>query len=1033
MNIEKEVHDTIDHDKWSRQIRTYGIEITKILSNLKILLIGLRGYGVEIAKNIILSNPKQVSIFDEEICQINDLGCNYFLTEENVLKKERRDKSCLKKLSELNPTTNVIIENDYLSKIKEFDIVIITEIMKSDIINKINKECHENNKGFIYTLSLGLIGFTFSDLGKKHIILDKTGREKGKFYITNITKEKKAKMKIDFTQTQQRLNENGYLIFRQVEGMTEINSTKPRYYEVNQENEEEFFIGDTSNYNEYIGGGIVEEYIHPIEMNYKTFEETLMNPPDNMMKFDYSKNKIGRKQLLHSVFINLQRFYDKKGGLPKLNNEEESEELFNQIFEFNRTVKDNDFFKDLPELNEQNKNFIKDAIKFSKAQHPSFCSFLGGFVAQEAIKFTGLYNPLNQWFWIDIYDETIIKLSNSGIGINRTILNSRYDDLISIYGQEFVDKLHNCNMFLIGAGAVGCEYLKILSLMGVATKNNSKVVVTDNDCIEISNLNRQFLFRNSHVGKSKSLVACEQVKKINPEFNCECLQIEVREETEDIFNEDFYKKQEFVLIAVDNIKARNYINNQCTLHQIKLIECGTLGENASSQLIIPFVSEEYKGTENNGNRFGMCTIRNLPSLIEHCIEWSQNKFYEYFGKNINCFKDFIKDPQEFFKSNEGKNDFYEKLLYLKEYLDIYKSKSYDKCLIFGKKLFYLNYQKNIEDILTINPPDKLCKDGSKFWKGSNRVPHIIEYNSDYEPSFYFVEYFSYLLADCLGIPINRDIDYKKIYLNLKKISKCDEIFKDINNNDNLDQIKKIEKLKLKLLHIYSKVEKENFIQEEFNNIHEQIFEKDHDENHQVDFLYISSNLRASNFNIDLCSRDKVKFISGKIVPSIPTTTSSIVGFISSQIYTLLQTTEIDYLRQINIDLSTPFFLIHKPKKPYQQKDRVDPKTKILTKAIPPNFTCWDYIEIKGNKTTNEVIDYLNEKYKVDIDGLYTLNSQSIIQDESYYDMLFQDAYYTALGKKTNEKTRKNICFRVTADIINSDDHAIMPKIKYLIN
>jgi molybdopterin/thiamine biosynthesis adenylyltransferase len=55
-------NDTIDHDKWSRQIRTYGIEITTILSKLKILIIGLRGYGVEIAKNNYFIKSKS-SIF----------------------------------------------------------------------------------------------------------------------------------------------------------------------------------------------------------------------------------------------------------------------------------------------------------------------------------------------------------------------------------------------------------------------------------------------------------------------------------------------------------------------------------------------------------------------------------------------------------------------------------------------------------------------------------------------------------------------------------------------------------------------------------------------------------------------------------------------------------------------------------------------------------------------------------------------------------------------------------------------------------
>ena len=1020
--INLENNDTIDHDKWSRQIRTYGIEITKILSQLKILLVGLRGYGIEIAKNIVLSNPNQISIFDDEICKINDLGSNYFLTEENVLNKDRRDQACLKKLSELNPTTKVVIENDYMNKIKEFDCVIITKFIKSDIIKEINNVCHENNKGFIYSASLGLTGFVFSDFGKKHTILDKTGKEKGKFYISNITNEKNGKMKIDFKNTDKRLEEKGYLIFKQVEGMNEINSQTPRYYELNNENDEEFFIGDTSNYGQYTGGGVVEEFFYPIEMSYKTLEDNLYNPNYNMMKFDYSPNKKGRIQLLHILMLSIQNYYDENDRLPELNNEEESEIIFNSVLDFSKKL-NNDFFKDLPSI-EENKIIIKNLIKFSRAQHPSLCSFLGGFVAQEAIKYTGLYSPLNQWFWIDIYDETIINLPDT----NRTLLNSRYDDLIAIYGQNFVEKLHNCNMFLIGAGAVGCEYLKILALMGVATNKNCKVVVTDNDCIENSNLNRQFLFKKEHVGKSKSLIACEQVQKINPEFNCENLQIEVREENEDYFNENFYKNQDFVLIAVDNVKARNYISNQCTLHRIKLIECGTLGENASSQLIIPFVSEEYKGKERNNTRIGMCTIRNLPSLIEHCIEWSMDKFAEYFEKYIKFFKNFLENPDEFFNNNNG-TDAYERLLFIEEYLKIYKEKGFDKCLILGKKLFYLNYNKIIGDILSLNPPDKLCKDGSKFWKGSNRLPHIIEYNSEDDFHYYYIEYFAYLLADSLNIPINKDIKYKKEFINLIKISLNEEIYSNDKNNIPFEEkTKLLENKKSSILQMYQN----KLDEEEIKKIHEQIFEKDHDENHQVDFLYISSNLRAANFNIDLCSRDKVKFISGKIVPSIPTTTSSIVGFISTQIYSLLQTTNINNLRQINIDLSTPFFLIYKPKKVYKNKDQVNSTTKLLTKAIPPDFTCWDYLEIQGNKTTNEVIDYINNEYQVEITGIYTLNSISIIKDDISYDLQFEDAYYDAIGKDKN-KIKNNIYFKVLADVINCDDHVIMPKFKYIVN
>jgi len=222
---------------------------------------------------------------------------------------------------------------------------------------------------------------------------------------------------------------------------------------------------------------------------------------------------------------------------------------------------------------------------------------------------------------------------------------------------------------------------------------------------------------------------------------------------------------------------------------------------------------------------------------------------------------------------------------------------------------------------------------------------------------------------------------------------------------------KIEKLKSELLQQNSGISIEKV-----DKIHEQLFENDHDENRQVDFLYISSNLRAYNFNIEFCTRDKAKFISGNIVPSIPTTTSSIVGFISNQIYILLQTNDINYLMQINIDLSTPFFLIYRPKKPYKNKDSISPETKILTKVIPPNFTCWDYIEVEGNKTIEELLDFINEKYKIEINGLYSLNNINLIKDESNLGKDFLENYFDSIGitKKGGDDnfSKRNIYFKI---------------------
>lgn len=53
----------------------------------------------------------------------------------------------------------------------------------------------------------------------------------------------------------------------------------------------------------------------------------------------------------------------------------------------------------------------------------------------------------------------------------------------------------------MGAGALGCEFLKNFAMMGIACGDAGLVTVTDDDVIEKSNLSRQFLFRNWHIGK----------------------------------------------------------------------------------------------------------------------------------------------------------------------------------------------------------------------------------------------------------------------------------------------------------------------------------------------------------------------------------------------------------------------------------------------------------------------------------------------------------------------------------------------------
>lgn len=97
-------------------------------------------------------------------------------------------------------------------------------------------------------------------------------------------------------------------------------------------------------------------------------------------------------------------------------------------------------------------------------------------------------------------------------------LGSRYDAQIAVFGRTLQKKLQDAQTFVVGAGALGCEFLKNLALMGVSTSDNGCLTVTDDDTIEKSNLSRQFLFRDWNIGQAKSAVAAAAAKAINPEL-----------------------------------------------------------------------------------------------------------------------------------------------------------------------------------------------------------------------------------------------------------------------------------------------------------------------------------------------------------------------------------------------------------------------------------------------------------------------------------------------------------------------------------
>ncbi|XP_015516725.1 SUMO-activating enzyme subunit 2 [Neodiprion lecontei] len=180
-------------------------------------------------------------------------------------------------------------------------------------------------------------------------------------------------------------------------------------------------------------------------------------------------------------------------------------------------------------------------------------------------------------------------------------------------------------VLVVGAGGIGCEVLKNLVMTGF-----TDIEIIDLDTIDVSNLNRQFLFHKQHVGKSKAAVARETALKFNPDVKITHYHDSI---TTSDYGVSFFKKFNLVMNALDNRAARNHVNRMCLASDIPLIESGTAGYEGQVELIKKGLSQCYECTTKAPQKtYPGCTIRNTPSEPIHCIVWAKHLFNQLFGE-----------------------------------------------------------------------------------------------------------------------------------------------------------------------------------------------------------------------------------------------------------------------------------------------------------------------------------------------------------------------------------------------------------------
>ncbi|KAJ4462749.1 putative SUMO-activating enzyme subunit uba-2 [Paratrimastix pyriformis] len=205
-----------------------------------------------------------------------------------------------------------------------------------------------------------------------------------------------------------------------------------------------------------------------------------------------------------------------------------------------------------------------------------------------------------------------------------------------LLGPEVREMIRTSRVLVVGAGGIGCELLKDLLLTGF-----ENIEIIDLDTIDVSNLNRQFLFRREHVGMSKSEVARKSALKFNPRAKIVAHHGNIRNPE---MNVEFFSQFVMVMNALDNVDARRHVNRMCLAARVPLIESGTRGVVGQVAPIIKGLTECYECNPITApKQYAVCTIRDKPTAPIHCIVWAKMLFGRFFGPFDDSPSNYLAD------------------------------------------------------------------------------------------------------------------------------------------------------------------------------------------------------------------------------------------------------------------------------------------------------------------------------------------------------------------------------------------------------
>lgn len=719
-----------------------------------------------------------------------------------------------------------------------------------------------------------------------------------------------------------------------------------------------------------------------------------------------------RRQAVMTSMAALDAFVEKYGRLPSKDVDESTSknkrtdvERFRSLVRKLTAKEDEETATLTKDEKRRWESLISQFARTCRAKFTPVQALAGALGAQEVLKAaSGLYNPFRQFLLYDC-DEVLVgdpSEADGGVdGHDTGGVGPEEGECELPRGQSYIlgdstaRKLARSRLFVVGAGAIGCELLKNLAAMGAGTGGGpgkeggggGRLILTDMDSIEKSNLSRQLLFRDHNVGEFKSVAARAAARRFSPSCRIEAHTCRVGEDDDGPFDDTFWSAGcDVVLNALDNVEARLFVDSQCVAHGIGLIDAGTLGPKGNVQVVVPGASESYGSSADPPEPdVPVCTLKNFPYEISHTIQWARDLFDGYFYRRPQQANDHVEEVAEVEDLTEFGRALVDKLGEIAavdmaeelgedlgvfpfivgnadtsdpEYLSAVKKVSLNWAIREVHRLFYAA----MNELLQKHPEDSVDDDGAAFWSGTRRKPRLLRFvpldSEEGEVSAQQViinERIAQFVCSAARLRMESFLPFGN--------DSVDKEISSISLDEALVALEEQSKI------LYKKTKRKEILHnlsggggdgdpalsrvlEKLNSaktgasflpkLNPAEFEKDDESNGHVAFVTAASNLRAAAYGIPPADAMETRRIAGRIVPAMITTTGLVSALSCLELVKMVRgSLPLAAHRNAFANLALPFFAFTAPV-PAEE----------LVGAGGRVHTIWDRIEVKegGSKS-----------------------------------------------------------------------------------